>query len=103
MARPCSRPCVARDCRTPPLTSRASSHWMQSSRLTPFPSPPRARPTLLGLLHDAGQALLQRLAGLLRGGIARQSVVELFLHLERHVPVVLRHRPRRSVIKKNVF
>src|ERR671912_942360 len=75
---------------------------MRSSRLTPFPRPAGDWLTLLSLLHDAGQVLLQRLDDLLRGGVARQSIVELFLHLERHVPVVLSHRPRRSVIEKNV-
>src|SRR5215217_289704 len=76
---------------------------MRSSRLTPFSRPAGDWLTLLSLLHNAAQALLQRLDGLLRGGVARQSVVELFLHLERHVPVVLSHRPRRGVLKKNVF
>src|SRR5215216_4845239 len=76
---------------------------MRSSRLTPFLCPPGGRRVLISLLHNAAQALLQRLDGLLRGGVACQSVVELRLHLERHIPIEFRHGPRRDVIEKNVL
>src|SRR5215208_1093234 len=76
---------------------------MRSSRLTPFLCPPGGWSNLVSLLHDAGQVLLQRLDGLLRGGVASHNVVELLGQLERHVPVVLRNRPRLRVIKENLL
>src|SRR5829696_458345 len=63
--------------------------------------PPVGWPNLFSLLHDAAQALLERLRTLLRGGLTLQDVVELLGHLERHVPVVRRNRPRLGVLDKH--
>src|SRR5215207_1952349 len=73
---------------------------MRSSRLTPFLCPPGGWSSLVSLRHNVAQALLQRLGGLLRGGVASHNVVELLGQLERHVPVVLRNRTRLGVIKE---
>src|SRR5918993_377136 len=76
---------------------------MHSSRLTPFLSPPGGWSSLVSLLHNVVQALLQRLGGLLRGGVARHNVVELLGQLERHIPVVLVNRTRLGVVKDNLL
>src|SRR5215207_9058346 len=76
---------------------------MRSSRLTPSLCPPGGWSSLVSLLHNVAQALLQRLGGLLRGGVASHNVVELLGQLERRVPVVLRNRPRLGVIEDNLL
>src|SRR5215211_3011798 len=71
---------------------------MRSSRLTPFLCPPGGWSSLVSLRHNVAQALLQRLGGLLRGGVASHNVVELLGQLERHVPVErLPGRPQATI------
>src|SRR5687768_3464151 len=82
---------------------------MRSSRLTPFSSKPckssagRFWPNLISLLHDAAKPPLKLPRTLLRGGFTLQNFVEPIGHLERHVPVVRRNRPRPGVLNKHVL